>query len=607
MKKYILILLCIYAFCLCGCTDEKFLTEEPKSILTLENGYDNSDQLVATLVSAYEKIYDFYFDTGMGSCEFVFKQAGTDIIDGKFSQPHYSNITAQWSTSSSFVKTIWDDYYKIISYSNIVLLKADDVTWKSADEKTRVVAEARFLRGYGYLRLAEIFGAVPIVDQFSEEAKFDFVRDPRADVYSFAIEDLKSAYANLPLKSSNEDYGRANKGAAGFYLSEAYLALGTETNSQEHFNQAATYAKEVIALHPMMTQRFGARLPGVSGSRNGIANALEDGTVCSDLFVSDNVKSPSNTEAIWVAPSAPDYTTYSANGSKGHRTIVLGMTPSIRSRAWAKQYDEGVGAPFKDNISQKYGGVAYPYIHGGQGWAQTPITWFASFDVWDKERNFGEKDGRYEEGVTVRTKFLVINEKHSLFEHYIGWEYFDKSDVNGASSIFPFFYKETPMDQWDWDTVNDVYSGYYTRCVLYRNKYIARTGEAYLLLAEAQLRGGKSGEALTTLNELRSRAGASPATKIDIDVILDERVRELVLEECRWATLLRMKPEEWHNRILDYGTYTANQGDKVFPEVRRWAEFTENSLSFKNWPIPQTYIDLMLNHSDNFKQNEGWK
>jgi len=608
MKKNILhIALIALAFGLTACvSDKEFLEEDPKSTLTLENAYSTSDQVVATLLSAYELYEDFYF-AGLGSDPFDYKQAGTDIMDGKYISTHYSNFTTSWSSTSAFVKTVWDDYYKIISYCNLAIRQADNVNWSSDSDKNRVLGEAKFLKGFAHMRLAELWGDVPIVDEFSEVSRFDYVRDPRAEVYQYAISQMEEAYSMLPSRSETTSYGRASKGAASLYLAEAYLALGVESGISSNYDSAVKWAQTTIAMHPLMTERFGVRAPGATGSRNGIDNALAEGSAFSDLFVSENMTTSSNTEAIWIAASAPDYATYAASGSEGHYTITIDLTPALQDMSFSASLDEGVGKPWSENIPTSIG--MYAYDLGGCGWCQSPITWFASYQLWDEQHNFGTSDDRYKEGVTVRTKYRVINEKHSMFGQYIGYDGISLDSPLAGSVFVPIFYKETPMDRWDWDTQNDaaiLWGGYFVlqRGALYRNKYIARTGDAYLLLAEAYLRKGDSGNALSTLNTLRARANATPATSIDIQVILDERARELMLEEDRWATFLRMKPEEWKPRILNYGMYTAKSGDATYPTVRRWSEYTESTIKFDNWPIPQTYIEL--NTEAEMEQNPGW-
>ena len=44
---------------------------------------------------------------------------------------------------------------------------------------------------------------------------------------------------------------------------------------------------------------------------------------------------------------------------------------------------------------------------------------------------------------------------------------------------------------------------------------------------------------------------------------------------------------------------------ELYPNTRRWAEFTGN-IEFNYWPIPYTYIELNKG-SDGLTQNEGWK
>jgi hypothetical protein len=62
------------------------------------------------------------------------------------------------------------------------------------------------------------------------------------------------------------------------------------------------------------------------------------------------------------------------------------------------------------------------------------------------------------------------------------------------------------------------------------------------LLAEAYLGVGNKENAAIAINEVRGRANATPATagEIDIDYILDERLRELYTEETRMVTLCRL-------------------------------------------------------------------
>jgi hypothetical protein len=118
-----------------------------------------------------------------------------------------------------------------------------------------------------------------------------------------------------------------------------------------------------------------------------------------------------------------------------------------------------------------------------------------------------------------------------------------------------------------------------------------RLADAYLMYAEAILRGGSGGdlgEAIGYVNDIRSRvANADPITSIDLDFILDERVRELYWEGHRRLDLIR------------YNQYTENgiwpwKGNELNGRV------TEK---FRNiFPIPAS--DLLAN--PNLVQNTGY-
>ncbi|WP_254244958.1 RagB/SusD family nutrient uptake outer membrane protein [Hymenobacter sp. BRD67] len=117
-----------------------------------------------------------------------------------------------------------------------------------------------------------------------------------------------------------------------------------------------------------------------------------------------------------------------------------------------------------------------------------------------------------------------------------------------------------------------------------------RLGETYLLLAEAQYKQGNPGGAATSINVLRTRAKANQvqASDIDLNFILDERVRELIGEEQRRITLVR-------TGTLVERTLRLN-GNPLYV----------TGLTTKNLllPIPQSEIDK--NVSGGLTQNPGY-
>ena len=294
-----------------GClSDKEFLTEQVRDRVTTLNAFETSDQVLNTIFTGYYDMSEMYFPNGSGMGIRFTKTAGTDIFDGKYqlgAGSHMSNIKGAWSTDKSVPKNFWDAFYKIISYSNLAISQLDNVSWTSNELKARVEAEALFLRGVCYLRLAELYGGVPLVLEYSEVPDFGYTRATRVETYNTAINDLKAAYNTLPSTLAQNESGRASKWAAAFYLSEAYLALGVEENDNKtDFDNSAKFAQEVLTNRPLMTERFGVRLPGATGENFGIPNADPTGTVYKDLFVSANVIRPENTEAIWIMESAPD-------------------------------------------------------------------------------------------------------------------------------------------------------------------------------------------------------------------------------------------------------------------------------------------------------------
>lgn len=131
-----------------------------------------------------------------------------------------------------------------------------DEAEKQAKYRDRYLGEAYFLRGYYYFRLARMFGGMPLIDYVIKSSnQWAQTRSTMDKTLNFAIEDFKRAENLLWKKDkySNEELGRATKGAAQAMLLKANLYradylrnAGNETEAQKYFAEAAKWGKEVI-------------------------------------------------------------------------------------------------------------------------------------------------------------------------------------------------------------------------------------------------------------------------------------------------------------------------------------------------------------------------
>jgi len=81
--------------------------------------------------------------------------------------------------------------------------------------KTRLLAEAKFVRAYSYFRLVRAFGGVPLRLHLPVDATEDNIpRASKEEVYAAIEQDLTDAASVLPQAYGPSDVGRATKGAA---------------------------------------------------------------------------------------------------------------------------------------------------------------------------------------------------------------------------------------------------------------------------------------------------------------------------------------------------------------------------------------------------------
>ena len=602
MNKLLYLLLVLFSVTgLISCEDNEFLEENPKTLFTPDNAFTTSKQVDDQLVTAYLALANTYTNTwwlGLGADNF-------DVEDyqcgfGATGESNYSS----WTTND-FVGQ-WNTLYQIASYANLAIKGSDQVTWTSESDKAYELAQAKFLRGWAYLRLGELFGGVPIVDEYSEELKLDYTRATREATYQFAITNFAEAIAGLPAAPAQS--GRMSKSAASHFLAEAYLALGTETGTTSYYQDAIDAASDVIDAHPLMTDRFGVRANlADGGTSNGAPNYRADGDVFYDLFRKGNYDAAENTESVWVAKSADydgfmNYFTgqgwFGPNSDAPVFTIGANAAPVFRDLYWADEYKEdgAASSPWGGNIDQSlYSGGSTGYYCGGFSIARFAPTNYLADKVWGNEETSEYWDDMRNSELNYSRVHLCLDQNHSMYLQPITDDMIVQRG-GGFNQYFPMSAKVfNREDMWGFEATTLSTGG---ASIYGRDIYLVRSAETYLIRAEAYLRNGQADEAADDLNALRTRANSAKLFtegEVDIYSILDERIRELSFEEHRWATLLRIGGDVLKNQLMNNATFVADAPVPIFTGTIDWDLL----------PIPQDAV-IGVNSGAVIEQNPGW-
>jgi hypothetical protein len=590
--KYISVGFLVVFLSLMGCeSDDEFLTEEPTTFYTVDNAFSTSDQVDQVLVAIYSHIRDLWVNPTGTTWIFDWKGKGTDMYDVPIirkstSFSDYSTINPDHNTFYQVFST----WYYVIARANTAIYAAelDGIAWGSDEAKAYALAQARFFRAYAYKNLAELYGGVALVTDIVSEAKYDFERASRIETYQFAIDELEAIVDDLPETSTSG--GRLVRGAAQHNLAELYLAMGIQydeegnsSSAQTAYNSSVTWASTLIdgGTYSLVNQRFGSRASedqftidiykgGNYAAADLVDTLLLDANYYWDLFQEDNVNyQDGNTESIWAAQI--DYEAYKAEDTKSRLYYARMFGPVFRDIA-------------KDHATGTLENV------GGRGISQVSITMLTRDIVYEGE--FANDMRNSESVLRRRVKGNVTSSEYYL--QAVPWEvmYGDESNEdtyrNNTSEIYPISCKIAT------DKFTGIEDGE-NRSSLFRDDYIIRLPETILLRAEAKQRLGNKSGAADDVNLLRTRAQCSyMVTSADMDddynMILDERARELVYEEARWNTLLRMGGTVAVDRIREYAHWTETAATLTF--------------DYNLWPIPNDILDA--NKDNIWEQNAGW-
>lgn len=207
MKKIIL----IYGFILVMTTGCSFvLDEEIVSGITSDLYYSDEKGMEDALIAAYAGLKGFY-GTNAG---YAITNAGTDLHGVARGQQFvkWHLYDPNLNPSESFLVRAWDSFYRVVNITNAILNRAPEAV-KDEAVLNRITGEARFLRGFVYFQLVQIWGDVHLTTEETIGAEITANRTPANEIYNTVIiPDLEFAMANLP--NSSGQFGRATQPAA---------------------------------------------------------------------------------------------------------------------------------------------------------------------------------------------------------------------------------------------------------------------------------------------------------------------------------------------------------------------------------------------------------
>ncbi len=555
MKTKLLYQTTLFAFIvLFTACSEDWLYEQPPHLITTESLYTSLAGFETGLNGLYGLVREER--EGRSGTNFLRTEMFMNGTDNMVTNHRdgFARVAEDWVGQNTSVNAeirgtfIW--LYRIVNAANTIINQAegrDDVDWtggqaSAAENKNRVIAEAKALRAWAYRHLSFCWGDVPLSleESLGSTVRTDWVRTPVLEVRNQMKSDWLFAENHLSIEPAVR--GKISKGAVQHYLAELYLVLNKA-------DSALFWANKCINTpnYALITNRYGVK-------------SNQPGVPFMDMFADGNSnREEGNTEALWVWQW--EYETIGGGGN-------------IMRRWHASRYE---------TIS--IGGVRplqFTLDRGGRGLSRMSLTKYAI-------DNYEPQDDRAS-NFAIRKYFILQdatqNAPAPADRLPSGYNYGDTVHMSWTNDITASAFNRVnwPFSRkWDSTVPTNM-----QEAAQYNDQVYLRLAETYLIKAEAEYLLGRPGDAANTINIIRRRSNASDisAADVDIDFILDERSRELVVEEHRRYTLLRTG--KWLERVQKYnrnGGQIAREIDQLFA-------------------IPQSVIDANLTLE--FPQNPGF-
>ena len=534
------------------------------------------------------------------------------------------------------IQFYWESTYDGLKYANTVINYIDEVKNMNEATKNGYLGRALFHRSIRYYALVFQFGDVPLITKIPSVPKFNFRSTKKEAILEMITLDMEKAVEMVPNQSEMTYKGMVNKGACRMLLLKCYLATGQWQKAKEQADILIDQSGYSLVMGGAGLGQLGTWVAGGEPQTWPITR-----NIIWDLHRSENKLHASNTESIMVMPNrglsgesfrawiqmriyCPYWNSTSIQAPGGGQALLT------HTRSQTNLYDNKV------DITRGFGrgiGVFRP-------------TSFAQYGLWDVNGVRDESDlrRRNDVGNWVEMTDLKYNNRESQNTAYYGKNIMLYHPETGAilcNDTIRCWYGWPHYKYWNLDVgaeaslTSTAFNGATAGSTGgHGDIYLYRLAEAYLLRAEAKFYLGDIPGATADVNKIRERARCTEFyTTVTIGDIMDERARELHMEEWRNVELSRVsrclalsgKPDEWGN-VYDINTYDKQSGRDAsggsywwqrivhhndfynspknpFLANNRQFYFTLDKCNFY-WPIRQAVIDS--NREGKLAQNYGY-
>jgi len=594
MKYLMRFSLMVFIIVTAGCSKD-FLVEEPKDDIFADNLLVDYNGFVSMQSALYALVRDEYDrnDKYFGGTQFPSLPMANSLMfsvggDNAFCNNRH-RLFAHWSFPRNIIdmtdfepfQALFEWLYTVINTANMVITRAEnpDIDWRgntpeqALQNKNSILANARLIRAWAYRHLTYSYGAVPLSTEEITGSNYrsDWDRTPVSEIRKVMEEDWLFAIEHLPMRTPNNT--TPSQAVARHYLGELYLAESRNLDAK-NILQPVVEGSE----YALMTSRFGT-------------NASNPGNVFMDLFRSPRF-SQGNTEVLWTfVNTEPENAAFGV----GSRVFMRNM--------WVNYYSRiPIIANLRNNNFPGQSENLFWSINGGKGATRAAMT-VGALDLYEF-KDQAANDIRYDEH-SIIWHLYFLNENNEIYE---------VTNASGNSLISKAI---TPRMLDDTDRTIQNYNLPSTRKWEYVHPFFEkssldeqfndmvylRLAETYLLYAEALYKLGEGGE--FWVNKIRERAGVTPigGGEMSIDMILDERSRELITEEQRRHTLIRLSQENGGDERASSNVYKrrTREHNEVSGRPIRGMHDDATPVLF---PIPRAFLDSNTGRA--IQQNPGY-